>query len=81
MLLNLLYTSIELFFEYGDEKRIKEVLIDKKFLTKIIESLTQKSNSEEKDFAYCCKKLGKKLEDYAQGHKTKFARDILTMPS
>lgn len=80
MMSNIIVNSIELFLDHAEEKRIKEVMIDKRFLPRIVETLLAKQLSDEKDFFVCCKKAGKKVFEYAEGHKTKFTRDILSVP-
>ena len=81
MISNIICSTMELFFEHAEEKKIKEVLIDKKFLGRFIEVLSAKPNSEEKDFFSCCKRTARKIYDYAESHKTKFTRDILNIPT
>ena len=80
MLLNILCESLKMFFENSEEKKLKEVLFDKKYLSRIIESLGQKPDPEQKDFYYCAKKLAKLISEYVESHKTKFSKDILLMP-
>ncbi|OMJ72405.1 hypothetical protein SteCoe_29168 [Stentor coeruleus] len=76
MLQNLISASFSLLFEHGEEKRLKEILIDKKFLPRIIETLLLKPDPEERDFTFFSKKLGRKLSEYVDSRKTKFTKEV-----
>lgn len=64
-------------FEYSEEKVLKEVLFDKKFLFRVIDFLLDKSVGEDLDFAFFCKKIGRKIGEYTENRKNKLTKDIL----
>jgi hypothetical protein len=79
MFLGYIFSSLSLMFESSDEKILKEVLFDKKFLFKIIEKLSEKSEDDEKDFVFFCRKIAKKICEYTENKKNKLTKDILAV--
>ena len=79
MLLGYIFSALSLMFEFADERIIKEVLFDKKFLLKILEKVNEKPADDERDFSFFCKKLTKRICEYSETKKNKLTKDILSL--
>lgn len=79
MLLGYIFSALSLMFEFADERIIKEVLFDKKFLLKILEKVNEKPADDERDFFFFCKKLTKRICEYTETKKNKLTKDILSL--
>ena len=77
MILSHICSALGLMFEHSEERILKEVLFDKKFLFRVIDCLTEKPGDEDLDFTFFCKKVGRKICEYTENRKNKLTKDIL----